>query len=101
MLLGHLKIQDHSVGKYDICEEGISLNLLQEGLSERVRGPTQLVCPKFDIKVADLHGVKVGIDFLHSVDELLVVLILFPAANLGNFFDASGDPGKPGLQSLC
>ena len=94
-------IKDHSVGKYDICEEGISFHLLQESLSEGVRGSTKLICPKFDEKVADLHGVKVGIDFLHSEDELLVVLVLFPNANLGNFFDAGEDPCQPSLQSLC
>lgn len=86
-------IQYRFVGKYDICEEGVSLHLLQEGLSEGVRGRTQLVCPKFDVQVADLHGVKVGIDFLDSEDELLVVLVLFPDANLGNLLDAGGDSG--------
>ena len=94
-------IKDHSIGKYDICEEGISFHLLQEGLSERVRGRTQLLCPILDVKVADLHGVKVGIDFLHSEDELLVVLVLFPDANLGKFLNAGGDSDQRSLQSLC
>jgi hypothetical protein len=59
------------------------------------------VGPKFDVKVADLHGVKVGIDFLDSEHELLVVLVFFSDANMGKLLDASGDPGQPGLQSLC
>jgi hypothetical protein len=51
------------------------------------------VCPKFDVKVAHLHGVKVGIDFLDSEDELLVILVLISDANLGNLLNAGGDSG--------